>query len=80
MVADTGGHWTKGFATIVPIGFDDPDRDFFPHLHNEPSQPNDFFRGQRQFGGWFGTDDAVGMEPRVMDTHIDQPVQPLLAD
>ena len=49
------------------------------HLHDEASQTADLIGPERELGRWVRTDHAVGVEPDVVNAHVDQAAQPGLA-
>ena len=78
MVADAGGHRAERFAFVVPVCVDDTDRQLGAHLDHEAPHAQNLFGPQRQLRVRIGADHAIGVEPRVVDTHFDQAPQPAL--
>lgn len=80
VMADSRCHRTKGTATIIPVGFNDSDRHLLSHLDNESPKSHDLFRREGEFRRWFRADHTIGVEPRIMDPHVNQSLEPLFAD
>ena len=76
VMADAGRHRAERLALIVPVRVDDGDRQPRPHLHDEAADGEHLLGPQRQLRVRLRADHAVGVEPDVVDAHLDQPAQP----
>ena len=75
-MADAGGHRAERLALVVPVRIDDRDGQLRAHLDDEAADAQHLFRRQRQLPARLRPDHAVGVEPGVVDAHVDQTPQP----
>ena len=78
VMAHAGRHRAERFALVVPVRIDDRDRQTGPHLHDESPHCQHLLGRQRQLGIRLGTDRAIGVEPDIVNAHVDQTAQPAL--
>ena len=51
-----------------------------PHLDDEFANLVDLLGAKGELGRGLGADDAIGVKPDVVDTHVDQFLQPIFGD